>query len=189
MTNPSNKKPENLENEPSLCPCPSCGRRISVNASQCPKCGDPLKESWVESSVTQEKKNSGCAKWAFGIPMILLLALVMSTIGKNDQKLTTVQPPVFESELIYAEEYGDQWPFGRNKLVNITCYDDTFGGIRRPVAVLRFADAEFGLNGVAMGVAGFKDFRSLLPRDQETGIYDLKASLEIVDRAVNLCGF
>ncbi len=194
MTKSSNLKTKEIANNTTLCPCPSCMRRISIKALKCPKCGDPLEDGWINESLKEEdQQKKGCLLWVVGIPATILIVTIMFSIKYPNNNVSTNKSdspsPVYESELIRDEEYGDQWPFGRTKVANLVCFDQDFGGIRRPVAVIEFYEGIYGLNGVAMGVAGFKDFRTLLPRDQETGIYDLKASLEIGDRAIKLCGF
>ncbi len=59
--------------------CPACKRRISINAPDCPKCGDPLGEGWVEKSLADEKAFNG--KIYGGCFLVILAPLVLVLIG------------------------------------------------------------------------------------------------------------
>ena len=140
-----------------------------------------------------DQNNKGCAGWVAIFAIIIFFIMMIYSMKENNSQRQTRTPtaaePTYGSENILPEEYGGEWPFPGYEIAQLNCYTEEFGSIVRPVALIRIGTGIYGLNGVAMGVAGFKDLKTLLPRDHDTGIYELKGSLSIVDRAVKLCGF
>lgn len=63
-------------------------RRISVNASVCPKCGEPLKGDWAKISQETDKKeirsfNKKVFFWLIGVPfLIVFLPYTCSKLGE-----------------------------------------------------------------------------------------------------------
>ena len=59
--------------------CPACSRRISVNASECPKCGEPLTGNWAEVQVKKEGK-----LYVWVILIIFAIIVLPQTCSKSD---------------------------------------------------------------------------------------------------------
>lgn len=53
--------------------CPACTKRISVDATSCPKCGHPLPEGWAEVEKAKRRKIV-----LYGFLGIVVLALAIS---------------------------------------------------------------------------------------------------------------
>lgn len=56
--------------------CPACRRQISINAEQCPKCGEPLEEGWGAKSQAETRK--GCLALIILVLFLASLATLLS---------------------------------------------------------------------------------------------------------------
>ena len=70
-----------------LVKCTECGRDISSNATSCPHCGNPMRQSEPQKIRTSEdsftKRSRGCGDLILYGPIILIAIYLVSAICKS----------------------------------------------------------------------------------------------------------
>ena len=54
-----------------LYPCPTCKKKVSINAQSCPKCGEPLDDDWRDEMIETEERNARTSKRIFIIIVLI----------------------------------------------------------------------------------------------------------------------
>jgi hypothetical protein len=65
-----------------LASCPACKKKISIAASNCLNCADPLEEGWIEESETEERAGS-LGRLALVLAPIFLIWLIGIVSGSK----------------------------------------------------------------------------------------------------------
>ena len=167
---------------PKLGPCPTCKKKISTEAVTCPSCGQPLGADWHKK---QEAEGMPLQFLIWGALFIVVLMIFVSIDRVPKPSLEKTQD---QRVHVSATEYGVAWPYPDYSEGVIDCYYETFGGVRRPIAVIWLGGKAYGLNGAAKGVAHYLDDRSKMRTDPATGLILTGAGSEILNRALAICG-
>lgn len=61
---------------PKLEACPACDKKISINAKDCPSCGEPLPKRWHEKIAEKRKEDS-----FGGTALLILIIIIGSTVA------------------------------------------------------------------------------------------------------------
>jgi len=91
-----------------------------------------------------------------------------------------------KSKALKSIDFGEEWPFPNYQQAMLKCSNKKFGGIQRPIITIFLDGQYYGLNGTAIGKAGYPDAR-LLMRKSEWGTYVLGATKEIIKIGQELC--
>lgn len=98
------------------------------------------------------------------------------------------QIEVVYSRSISATEYGKDWPFPAFPNGLLRCEHMTKDGVTRRLVSVELAYRVHGLNGPAIGWAGYSDARELMPKHPEWGTFELGASDRMISEALANCG-
>ena len=72
--------------------CPSCKKQISVEATACPQCGQPITDEIREASLKQQKKMGKGCLWV--IAVVLALSVLGSLLPSKNKEKADPQAPV-----------------------------------------------------------------------------------------------
>nr|WP_321440529.1 hypothetical protein [uncultured Hyphomonas sp.] len=86
---------------------------------------------------------------------------------------------------VFAKDYPDAWPWPAYESGRLRCYNRTFKNVRRPIVLIKLGGKTYGLNGTAIGAAGYRDSRELMGRDQ-FGAYAGNSAL-FIQMGLELC--
>ena len=89
--------------------------------------------------------------------------------------------------VVGVDSYGEDWPFPGHSDARLSCKKVSYSGITRPLVIINLGGSWYGLNGAAMGVGGYPDARELMARHSEFGTYELGATNELIEKALELC--
>lgn len=118
-----------------------------------------------------------------GVAALLLAGLVGGNDNSSERRKLPAGPIA-----VSAGEFGGDWPYPGFSIARINCGMVRFGDTTRPVMTIELGDRKYGLNGVASGIGGFPDSRSLMERDPVSGAYRLGATHQLIDIANEICG-
>jgi hypothetical protein len=157
----------------SLETCPTCRKMISTEAQSCPKCGQPLKEGWIQKVRSRRQR-------MIAISMAICLATVGSCVA-----LTFISGSGSASQPISLAQYGTDWPFTRSS-GTLSCIDAKPGGVPRPYVVVEFDGTKYGLNGAAQGVGGYRSADEIRKRDAD-GLFTVGKVHRLIEDGLALC--
>ena len=150
--------------------CPSCRRMIASSAESCPKCGQALSaDLWRQT----RRKRSRIRIGSLAVVVAVGASLALAASGTGIK--------------VTALGYGTDWPFPAYDVGVIRCQNQDFGGVIRPVVTISLGGIQYGVNGAAMGVAGYPDVRTLLRTDPVTDAYVMGAISEFLRSGLELC--
>lgn len=95
---------------------------------------------------------------------------------------------VVYSRPISATEYGADWPFPQFPNGILRCEHMSKDNVTRPLVSVELAYRVHGLNGPAIGWAGYSDARDLMAKHPEWGTVELGASDRMISEALANCG-
>ncbi|MBT6402799.1 MAG: hypothetical protein HOK11_00075 [Rhodospirillaceae bacterium] len=58
--------------------CPACKRRVSIEASNCPKCGKPLEIGWHDEAAMKRKRSGAITGAVIAVPLAAFLIFAQS---------------------------------------------------------------------------------------------------------------
>lgn len=149
----------------------------------------------------------GAAGWT-----VILLACCGLLVGYNMRILKMVSVPLFlfllmsplwndapaksdglQVELVYsrpvsATEYGKDWPFPTFPDGVLRCEHMTKDDVTRRLVSVELAYRVHGLNGPAIGWAGYGDARDLMVKHPEWGTFELGAIDRMISEGLANCG-
>jgi hypothetical protein len=121
----------------SLETCPTCRRNISIEATSCPKCGQPLKDGWVAKVQSRRARNVNIR---LGIFFFVVIAAVYGNIVQRPElKVDIVHRCYFwwgtavdkgasddawrarRPSVVYPADLGDAWPFPQKLYGQLHC--------------------------------------------------------------------
>ena len=87
--------------------------------------------------------------------------------------------------MLRRPHWGEHWNLnvGRAKL---ECTRRSFGGVQRPMVTLTTGGQTYGMNGAAIGAAGFLDGRTLIQRN-EFGTFKVGISFDLIEAGLLMC--
>lgn len=112
--------------------------------SNCRRCNAP-----IENQASTRRWRPTGKTWRGLIVATALCLIAGWTAGQilfpSNERVLRIGDPTFV------------WPFSSSK-VTLRCRVETYGGTERPVATVVDGYSEYGLNGAAIGIAGFPNF-------------------------------
>jgi hypothetical protein len=152
-----------------------CRRSISIEATSCPKCGQPLEDGWGAKAKSQRVRNASIGWGIFaGIFVLLVSAVVYGNLVDEAN-----------SRSISADQYAEDWPFSRSA-GTLSCIDATPGGVRRPYVIVEFDGVKYGLNGAAKGVGNYLPADAATKRDAH-GLFTIGDVRRLIEEGLELC--
>lgn len=111
---------------------------------------------------------------------IILVSVFFTIISCSKQEEAS-------SIIVNKTDYGKKWPYPNHEQAVVQCENRTFGGIQRPVVTIYLGKTLYGMNGTAIGVAGFPDAKTQLGKHPEWGSLEMGASHEILELGLTIC--
>lgn len=120
------------------------------------------------------------------VPLFLFLLLSPLWNGAP-AKSDGPQVELVYSRPISATEYGKDWPFPNFPNGMLRCEHMTKDDVTRRLVSVELAYRVHGLNGPAIGWAGYSDARDLMAKHPEWGTFELGASDRMISEALAHC--
>ena len=153
--------------------CPSCRKKISQEATVCPKCGQPLDADWLEKAAEKSRKTKrGC------LMVILVAAVAVVALAQLDTPSTRI--------VTNASEYGDQWGFTVSYMTVICLNRRYSNGIVRPHVLVIANGNTYALNGAAMGSGLYLNARKIMKKDRQ-GLFTFSGPKNVLQRGLRFC--
>lgn len=147
--------------------CPSCEKRISEKAKNCPKCGEPLVSGWVEAAV---RKRWRARLQRLGIIVVGIIALAWF-VGPTDRtsepknsidelrKLAVVNAA--DGQSVHFSMFPDAWSLVVREGTLRCELGPVINGRARPLILFDAEGGTYALNGASLGSGKYLDGRSL----------------------------
>ena len=94
-----------------LIPCPSCKKKISVEAQACPKCGQPITDE-ARAAGRKKMKEEKCAGRVGCVFFIVAAIALAAWLGKTDKADKAAPTPAPVSQAAPAPQPAPQEPSG-----------------------------------------------------------------------------
>ncbi|WP_457578984.1 hypothetical protein [Ensifer adhaerens] len=149
---------------PELATTPTGPRISQVDIDKMPKGRwGPAQRIGKQASGTKSRDMAGMS--LIIVAAISLAAALFFSRDKGEKSAATNL-----TQSVTSSQFGADWPFPFAEAA-LTCENKSFGETDRPLVTLKNGDQVWGLNGAAIGVAGYLDHRVLLPRDPVSGAF------------------
>lgn len=192
--------------------CPSCGKAISENAKQCPKCGELLERGWVDKAVRRRWRGR-LRQLVIAIVGLVVIANLWDTDATEKSGQTTPEkgmeiperarpeypmktipkaPVVGASsgKIIRADSFPNGWTLIPGHGVLKCELGPVYNGKPRPMVLFLTDEKTYALNGAAMGTGKYLNGRSLAKDGNLQTIRDMiPIGIAMCDRlGKNRCG-
>lgn len=148
---------------PTLIPCVTCGKEVSVNATSCPHCGEPkANHNQQEHPVPELNLKEIFSKNIAGTAVVVLITLAaLFFTALEDVKMPSTRKSATIAKIhVSQSEYGDRWPYtipdGR-----LGCVSKTVAGTQISYVTLEHAGVVYALNGAAIGSGHYAPLESI----------------------------